>query len=277
MFFPLYDLNRAVRPPLVTLSLIALNLVVFLWFQANPPQARFERTLQLGFIPARFTLLGKGQPVVIETPRLARVRYLPIVVQVKQQYVIPTTWRAVLTSLVSCMFLHGSWSHILGNMWFLWIFGNNVEDRLGHYKYLIFYLLGGALASLCHWWTEPQSTVPVIGASGAVATVLGAYAVTFPHARIRTLVFLLVFVTLLDVPALLVLGVWFLGQLAEAQRALGIVQMSGGVAWWAHVGGFVAGAILMPLWSEPPPPQAANDEPEPPDEGMTGGQATNWP
>ncbi len=269
MFFPLYDLNRARHWPYVTIALIVINLMALVWFQARSNQDRFERTLQLGFIPARFTQLGKDQPVVVETQRLAQYRHLPIVVQVKQRYQVPTSWKAVLTSLITCMFLHGGWSHLVGNMWFLWIFGNNVEDRLGHYRYAAFYLLGGMFASLCHWWTGPQSTVPVIGASGAVAAVLGAYAVTFPHARIRTLVFLVVFVTLLDVPALIVLGVWFIGQLVSAQQALGAAaQMSGGVAWWAHVGGFVAGAVLMPLWAQPPPAEEPNDDlpPAPPSE-----------
>jgi membrane associated rhomboid family serine protease len=152
------------------------------------------------------------------------------------------------------MFLHGGWMHLLSNMWFLWLFGNNVEDRLGHVVYLVFYLLGGLAALFCHWLTDPASAVPVIGASGAVAAVLGAYAITFPFARIRTLVFLLVFVTIVDLPALLVLGVWFLGQLLEARASLNL-EVDGGVAFMAHVGGFVAGLILMPLLGGTRPPE----------------------
>jgi membrane associated rhomboid family serine protease len=158
---------------------------------------------------------------------------------------LPADRPQILSTFVTTMFLHGGWFHLLGNMWFLWIFGNNIEDRLGHLSYLFFYLLGGILATACHWLTDTSSTVPVIGASGAVAAVLGAYAVTFPFHQIRCLLFLFILVTLIDVPALLVMGVWLLGQLAEGLRASRL-GLSGGVAWWAHVGGFVAGAALIP-------------------------------
>ncbi|MEM7311737.1 MAG: rhomboid family intramembrane serine protease, partial [Planctomycetota bacterium] len=134
------------------------------------------------------------------------------------------------------------------NMWFFWIFGNNIEDRLGHIPFLIFYLVGGLLASACHWLmaTGPAAFVPVIGASGAVAVTLGAYAVTYPFARVRTFIFIVVFFTIVELPALAVLGAWFLMQMVSAAEVSN-VQMGGGVAWWAHIGGFAAGAILMPL------------------------------
>jgi membrane associated rhomboid family serine protease len=138
-------------------------------------------------------------------------------------------------------------------MWFLWIFGNNVEDRLGHSLYAAFYLGGGVLANLCHWWSDPQSEVPVIGASGAVATVLGAYAVTWPWAHIRCLVVLVIFITVVQLPALAVLGFWFLTQVLEASRQVKI-GLQGGVAFWAHIGGFLAGMVLMPLVAGRPPP-----------------------
>ncbi len=156
--------------------------------------------------------------------------------------------RQIWASLLTCMFLHGGWWHLLGNMWFLWIFGDNVEDRLGPLLYLVLYLLGGVIASLSHWVVSPNSTLPVIGASGAVAAVLGAYAITWPGARVRTLVFLVIFVTIIDVPALVVLGAWFVGQLVAGHQAL-YHAGTGGVAWWAHVGGFVAGMVLMPTFS----------------------------
>ena len=146
------------------------------------------------------------------------------------------------------MFLHGSWLHLLGNMWFLYLFGNNVEDRLGPLPYLILYLGGGLIASGSHWMFEPHSTIPVIGASGAVAVILGAYTIAWPWARVQTLVFLLFFVTIIEVPALVVNGVWFIGQLVAGQESLRRAT-AGGVAWWAHVGGFIAGALLMPLFS----------------------------
>ena len=130
--------------------------------------------------------------------------------------------------------------HLLTNMWFLWIFGNNVEDRLGHLVYAVFYVLGGLFAVMLHWVMLPDSEMPVVGASGAVAAVLGAYAITFPTARVRALV--LIF--LADVPAFVFLGIWFLIQLWQ-----GLQGMQEGVAWWAHVGGFAAGLILMPLLS----------------------------
>jgi membrane associated rhomboid family serine protease len=143
-------------------------------------------------------------------------------------------------------------------MWFLWLFGNNVEDRLGSALFLALYLGGGLIASLCHWLTEPDSLIPVVGASGAVATILGAYFITWPWARVHTLVFLFIFITVIDVPAVIVLGVWFLGQLISGHQALQAGQAEG-VAWWAHIGGFVAGLGLMPLAARlvhaPPPPR----------------------
>jgi membrane associated rhomboid family serine protease len=154
--------------------------------------------------------------------------------------------RSVLSSLITTMFLHAGIAHLLGNMWFLLIFGNNVEDRLGHVPFLLFYLLGGLLATTGHWLQEPGSLTPVIGASGAVASILGAYAVTWPWARIHTLLLLGCIPLLFDFPALLVLGVWFVAQLLSARERMGI-DMSGGVAFLAHVCGFVAGTVLMPM------------------------------
>ena len=159
---------------------------------------------------------------------------------------LPPDRGEIYFSLISCMFMHGGLMHLAGNMWFLWLFGNNVEDRLGPGLFLFFYLLGGLLGSGCHWMLQdPNSLTPLIGASGAVATVLGAYAVTWPWARVHTLVFIIIFVTIIDLPALFVLGTWFLLQIWEAQK--GVVGPQ--VAWWAHIGGFLAGMILMPLLS----------------------------
>jgi membrane associated rhomboid family serine protease len=146
------------------------------------------------------------------------------------------------------MFLHGSWMHLLGNMWFLWLFGNNVESRIGHAPFALLYALGGLAAWIAHCaFLAPEAGYqPVIGASGAVAAVLGAYAVAWPHARIRCALFLF-FILFVELPALLVLGIWFAMQIFSAlaeQNALG-----GGVAWWAHVGGFVAGMAMMPIFA----------------------------
>ena len=151
-------------------------------------------------------------------------------------------------TLVSSQFLHGGWFHLLGNMLYLWIFGNNVEDRFGRLGFLGFYLLGGALAGLSQVATDPTSTVPTIGASGAIAATLGAYFVLFPRARVTSLVFLGFFYQLIDVPAVIVLGFWFVLQLIEGLTSLGAVQTGGGgVAFFAHIGGFVVGAVIARL------------------------------
>ena len=145
------------------------------------------------------------------------------------------------------MFLHGGWLHLIGNMWFLWIFGDNVEDVLGHVRFATFYLLCGLAAGLTHYYLSPLSTVPTIGASGAIAGVLGAYLVRFPDARVLTLVPFGFFIQMMELPAWLTLGVWFLLQAIGAFVTLGAAGRQGftGVAWWAHVGGFLAGIVLV--------------------------------
>jgi len=153
------------------------------------------------------------------------------------------SWPAVLTS----MFLHGGWLHFLGNMLFLWIFGDNVEDRIGHGRFALFYMLCGATAALGHAAFHPASTVPTIGASGAVSGVMGAYFVFYPHSRVLTAVFLVVIVDLVEVPAVFFLGVWFLMQLVSGVGGIG-VRTEGGVAFWAHVAGFVFGALAAIGW-----------------------------
>ena len=144
---------------------------------------------------------------------------------------------------MTSQFLHGGWLHLLGNMLYLWIFGNNVEDRLGRLGFLVFYLTGGVLAGLAQVAIDPTSTVPTIGASGAIAATLGAYLVLFPRARVTSLVFLGFFYQLLNIPAVVVLGFWFLLQLVDGFASLGVAQ-SGGVAFFAHIGGFVLGVLV---------------------------------
>jgi membrane associated rhomboid family serine protease len=146
--------------------------------------------------------------------------------------------------MLSSMFLHVSWLHLLGNMLFLWIFGNNVEDRLGSIRFALFYLVGGIAAALTQVLIDPQSTVPLVGASGAIAAALGAYIVLFPRSRILSLVFLGFFYQLLEVPALVVLGYWFLLQLVSGFGAFGAETAQGGVAFFAHIGGFVLGVTV---------------------------------
>jgi len=169
---------------------------------------------------------------------------------------LPAATASILASLVTSIFMHGGWMHLAGNMWFLWIFGNNIEDRLGHGLYLVFYLVNGLLATATHWAYDPQSTLPVLGASGAVSAILGAYSVTFPKATISTLVFYGL-ITVIEIPALVWLAIWFGGQLLDAS-----LNRDLGVAVWAHIGGFAAGAFLMPILSYGchPPSHPSRDE-----------------
>ncbi len=213
-----------------------------LWVSTLSPLNQQQLAIEHGFIPARIAQLNNPN-MKLDVPVVRQV-VLPNG-QVKLQTVktvrIEPAAGPVTASLISSMFIHGGWMHLVGNMWFLWIFGNNIEDRLGHVVYLIFYLVGGMLATGCHWAYDPASQVPVVGASGAVATVLGAYAVTYPKATISTLVFF-GFITIIEVPALVWLMIWLGGQLFDA-----FLQQDLGVAVWAHIGGFAAGAILMPM------------------------------
>jgi membrane associated rhomboid family serine protease len=232
-----------------TVGLIALNVLAFVYVSRLPAQRQQDVVYHQGFVPARIEQLrGAGQ---INVPIEKRMRHpLNPNLELRQRGVISLDPEPgeILLSLLTCMFLHGGWLHLLGNMWFLWIFGNNVEDRLGRLLFLLVYLGGGIVASACHWAVYSDSLTPVIGASGAVATVLGAYAITWPWARVHTLVFLFIFITVIDVPALVVLGVWFAGQLLSGVQALGHAAATG-VAWWAHIGGFAAGVVLMPVLS----------------------------
>jgi membrane associated rhomboid family serine protease len=254
MIFPFGDDVPARRAPVVTYAIIALNVLALLWVELLPSLEHELVVIERGFIPARLAQLVNGRPLIIEVHDLAEEPHLRPVVH-KQQLELPVNRRAIFGSLITALFLHGGWMHLLGNMWFLWIFGNNVEDRVGHFVYALFFLGGGVLANFCHWLSDPSSQVPVIGASGAVATVLGAYIVTWPWAHIRCVVVLVIFITVVQLPALAVLGVWFLTQVLEATHKVEI-GMQGGVAFWAHIGGFLAGMALMPVLRGPePPPQ----------------------
>lgn len=154
---------------------------------------------------------------------------------------------AALLPFMTSIFLHGGWMHLIGNMWYLWIFGDNVEDRLGHFKFLIFYIVCGIGASLAHIVLNAGSDIPSIGASGAIAGVLGAYLVSYPFARVLTLIPLFIFIEFIEVPALIVLGLWFAVQLLSGTAAItsSSVAASAGVAWWAHIGGFIIGIVVL--------------------------------
>jgi membrane associated rhomboid family serine protease len=243
MLFPLYVLNPRLRFPFVTLSIILANILVMGWLNQLREVDQAKIAAEFGFVPARLTLLGSGKLVNVPVQQL-RIFGMPRAQLVTR---VSTEARDVYRSFISMMFLHGGWMHLLMNMWMLWLFGPNIEDRLGPLVYTMFYALGGILAMLAFWLSDPDGQMPVVGASGAVAAVLGAYAVTFPTVKVRTLIFF-IFILIFDLPALVVLGIWFMLQVVSGMLGLWGFAMEP-VAFWAHVGGFVAGMILMPLLS----------------------------
>lgn len=221
--FPLHDDNPTELFPLITLGLMGACVAVWALVQGAgfSPEVLGESVCALGAIPAE---------VVARPGTWASGPCSPG----------GLSWEALLTS----MFLHGSWFHLIGNLWFLWIFGNNVEDSMGHLRFLVFYVLTGVVAALAHVLADPASTVPMVGASGAISAVMGAYLVLYPRARVDTLFWIVVFVRVVPLPAWIILGYWFLIQLAST----GAMGGGGGVAYAAHVGGFVAGALLIPVF-----------------------------
>jgi len=225
--FPIRDDQPTFSTAYVNYFIIALNVLVFLFFelpaQAQSTRAMSELIAQFGLVPGHFTdaLVGYGR------------------------YSIPGTFLTIFTS----MFMHGGWLHILGNLWFLWIFGDNVEDYMGHFPYLIFYLICGVAAALTDIAIDPHSTIPTIGASGAIAGIMGAYILLYPKARVQTLVVLIVFITFWWLPAWVFLGYWFLIQfILTSVTATAARHQTGGVAFAAHVGGFVAGLALVKIF-----------------------------
>jgi membrane associated rhomboid family serine protease len=206
--FPISDVIPSRTTPVVTIGLIALNAFVFL-YEITLSDRQLQAFVQsYGVVPA----------------------YL--------------MWSSVVTS----MFLHSGWLHFLGNMLYLWIFGDNVEDRLGHGRFLLFYLACGAAAALGQAGTNPSSVVPMLGASGAIAGVMGAYFVLFPHSRVLTAVFIVFFMDIIEIPAIFFLGIWFLMQFLSGVGSLGADSASAGVAFWAHIVGFAVGALAGVWW-----------------------------
>ena len=176
-------------------------------------------------------------------------RYGMVPEQVMEAYA-RQDYEQVLTPALTAIFLHGGWLHLLGNMLFLWVFGDNIEDRMGSFRYLLFFLLVGILANLAHAFATPSSELPTVGASGAVAGVLGAYFISFPRSKVLTLLFLGILVTLVEIPAIFFLLYWFFLQLVNGVATLGVdTTINSGVAWWAHIGGFVAGALSVTFFS----------------------------
>ena len=222
---PLKDDNPTELTPVVTVTFIALCVVVFFYQASLPPRPGEAFVFQYGAIPA--LLFGQAE--------------LPPAIAVA----IPS-----FATLITSMFLHGGWMHLIGNMLYLWIFGNNVEDVMGHARFVVFYLACGVLAALSHAATDPTSTIPMVGASGAISGVLGAYILLFPHAHV------LVFmpgIGMMRVAAGVVLGLWFVMQLLSGGMSIG-GPGGGGVAFFAHIGGFVAGMALIPFFKRPEVP-----------------------
>jgi membrane associated rhomboid family serine protease len=219
---PIRDTQRSRTRPVVNWALIAINLLVFAYELTLPDRALQAFTIKYGAIPAVITNPGGFEPRVLAQT-------------------------SGVIGLVSSLFIHVGWVHIAGNMLYLFIFGDNVEDIMGHGRYLVFYLAGGVIASVAHILSSPASLVPTVGASGAIAGVLGGYFVNFPRSRVLALIPIGFFLPMVEVPSIVFLFLWFITNLFSGVASLGI-QAQGGVAWWAHVGGFVSGMVLSVLW-----------------------------
>jgi membrane associated rhomboid family serine protease len=238
---PLRDNIPSRTVPVVNYVMIAVCVAVFLLQRMHPDEMRFVE--QLGMVPAR--VLDPDASLVVRGHEPVPTRF-GIEIRETVHAIAPAAVPNWLT-LLTCIFLHGGWLHLLGNLWFLWIFGDNVEDRIGHGRYLAFYLLCGVAASTVHLFTNGNSAIPTIGASGAIAGVMGAYFVLYPRAQVLTLVPLIFFFDIWVLPAPAFLGVWFILQILQGSFALGAGDAAG-VAWWAHIGGFAVGvAIAMVL------------------------------
>jgi membrane associated rhomboid family serine protease len=211
MFIPLKDENPTQRFPVVTVVLITLNILIFL-YQIFSPEGLQYSIYRMGTIPYEIT-------------HFTTISHLPRI--------------SPLLTLLTSLFLHGSFLHLFGNMLYLWIFGNNIEDFLGPFRYILFYLLSGLGASLVHIIFHPSSMIPMIGASGAIAGVLGAYFLLYPGARVLTIVFFWI----IPVPAFFILGLWFVAQVMN-------IGIGGGVAWFAHIGGFLIGVALIRIYAK---------------------------
>jgi len=239
VLFPLRDRNPTHHRPLMTWALIAVTSAAYLLEVVVHPDHLQQIAYLFGIVPARYShpdwALRVGFPAD---------DYWPF-----------------LTSI----FLHAGLLHLVGNMWFLWVFGDNVEDRMGPWRFLSFYLLCGIVAGLIHWWTNAHSVVPTVGASGAIAGVLGAYVVLYPRARVVTLLLIVFWPLIFEVPAVFYLFYWSAIQLFSGTAALLSPGQIGGVAWWAHVGGFAAGVLLLPVFRCPgrlgPAPAPVKREP----------------
>jgi membrane associated rhomboid family serine protease len=232
---PYHDENETQRPAFVTLAIIALNVSVWVLVQGAGMEESLARSVcNLGLIPGELT---EAVPPGAAFP-------------MGEGVVCLTDPGRQVTNVLTSMFLHGSWMHLIGNMWFLWLFGNNVEDSMTRPRFLVFYLLGGIAAALFQVTMDPASTVPMVGASGAISGVMGAYLVLYPRVRVFTLVPLGFYMTSVALPAWVMLIYWMLLQVLGGFTRIGSGQ-EGGVAFWAHIGGFLAGLILVKVFERP--------------------------
>jgi membrane associated rhomboid family serine protease len=217
--FPLRDNIRSYRKPHITRAIVILNALIYIIQFIMPEKINRMIIYNYGFIPLRFAR-------DIMSRQFSAQNFIP---------------------LATSAFLHGSWAHLIGNMWTLWIFGDNIEDRLGHFRFAVFYILSGAVAMGFHFLFNAGSSIPAIGASGAIAGVMGAYFVLFPHSRIITLVPIFIIPFFIRVPALIYLAIWFFMQVYSGTINSILGGAGSGVAWWAHIGGFVSGIVLLKL------------------------------
>ena len=214
---PIRDRNPSGTFPYVTIGIIIVNILIFL-YELSLGSGLGEFIMKFGVVPLKVSYYS-------QVPDL--------------------TFINTFFPFISSMFLHGGFVHLIGNMWFLWIFGDNIEDKLGHFRFIAFYLLCGIIASSVHVFFNIQSKAPCIGASGAIAGVLGAYMITFPRARVVTIVPMFVFIQVMELPAIVVLGFWFVIQFFNGAATITASTSGAGVAWWAHIGGFAAGVIIL--------------------------------
>ncbi|MBS1257212.1 MAG: hypothetical protein MAG551_00248 [Candidatus Scalindua arabica] len=214
---PIRDRNPSGTFPYVTIGIIIINVLIFL-YELSLGSGLGEFIMKFGVVPLKVSYYSQASDL---------------------------TFVNTFFPFISSMFLHGGFVHLIGNMWFLWIFGDNIEDKLGHFRFIAFYLLCGIIASSVHVFFSIQSKVPCVGASGAIAGVLGAYMITFPRARVVTIVPVFVFIQVMELPAMVVLGFWFVIQFFSGAASITASTSGAGVAWWAHIGGFAAGVIIL--------------------------------
>jgi membrane associated rhomboid family serine protease len=232
--FPLSDENPHFLTPYTTYALIALNIAAWILVQGLGVEPRLGASVcTLGLVPGELLqTLPAGTSFQIGPDAVCTLTAEP-------------NWLTALTH----MFLHGGWLHIIGNLWFLWIFGNNVEDSMGHVRFAVFYVLCGFAAAAAQIMADTSSGVPMVGASGAIGGVMGAYVLLYPKVRVKMLIILGFYITTFTVPAFWMLGYWFVAQVIGGVGSIG--AHGGGVAFWAHVGGFVGGALLVLLFQDP--------------------------